>query len=132
MSLCPCHSQKLYDDCCQPQHLSSQPCPNALALMRSRYAAYALRNANYLISTCHPNNPHYQINHNDWRETILQFSCAKEFRGLQILEFIDGDERATVTFKAILFQNGKDVSFTEKSRFVKEKGKWFYLDGVKT
>lgn len=131
MTNCPCHSQKPYSLCCEPLH-QGKNCPNAYHLMRSRYSAYALEKADYLISTCHPQNPHYQKNHQAWTETILKFSKATEFRGLEILEFVDGEKYATVTFRAILFQNGQDISFTEKSQFVKEEGKWFYLDGKKS
>src|SRR5437867_3549203 len=43
---CPCHSGKKYSECCEPYH-QGLPAPTPLALMRSRYAAYALQNAEY-------------------------------------------------------------------------------------
>jgi SEC-C motif-containing protein len=34
-----------------------------------------------------------------------------------------------VTFKATLFQDNTDISFIEKSRFLKVEDKWLYIDG---
>ena len=36
---------------------------------------------------------------------------------------------AYVTFRATIFCQGSDASFTEKSRFIKKDGKWFYEGG---
>ncbi|ADI37740.1 hypothetical protein wcw_0367 [Waddlia chondrophila WSU 86-1044] len=37
---------------------------------------------------------------------------------------------AFVTFKATLSQNGQDISFTEKSRFLKKNNQWLYASGI--
>lgn len=50
---CPCDSGEPYASCCQPLH-HGQVASSALALMRSRYTAYALGLAEYLIKTWHP------------------------------------------------------------------------------
>jgi len=102
---------------------------NALLLMRSRYAAYSLDFANYIIDTTHPTNPYYTKNRKKWMQDIIFFSQNTEFSGLEILQFIDGENAATVVFTASLQQGGKDTSFTEESKFVKERGRWFYLLG---
>jgi len=99
--------------------------------MRSRYSAYALGNADYIIRTTHPENPHYSTDFTTWKKNILHFSHTTQFTDLAINEFIDGDTDAFVTFTAYLSQGGKDVSFTEKSRFLKVDGKWLYHDGQK-
>ncbi len=126
---CPCHSQKLYKDCCRPYHLGKLP-ENALLLMRSRYSAYALQLADYIIATTHPDNPQYSSNQKQWKEDILKFTNMTAFEGLKILEFIDGEQKAWVTFTAKLKQQGQDVSFTEKSAFEKVNGKWLYKNGT--
>lgn len=41
-NLCPCHSQKCYEECCKRYH-EGAAAENALILMRSRYSAYALQ-----------------------------------------------------------------------------------------
>lgn len=123
---CPCTSGKLYKVCCQPYHLGRKR-PLPLALMRSRYAAYALGKIGYIAKTEHSANPRRQ-NEAAYRRDLKQFSQMTQFVGLQILhqEMLD-KKRATVTFRAILLQNGQDASYTEKSLFKKVNGRWLYV-----
>jgi SEC-C motif-containing protein len=93
--------------------------------MRSRYSAYALKNAKYIISTTHPNNPDFTDNTKQWMEDILEFCNNTVFIGLSIMEFCDGENEAFVIFKASL----GDTQFVEKSRFLNENGKWLYESG---
>lgn len=97
--------------------------------MRSRYSAYALKKPDYIIETTHPDNPSYHSNKNEWRESILFFCKNTEFCGLKVIEFLEGNLEAFVTFNAHLFQDSEDVSFTENSRFVKVKDRWLYRSG---
>lgn len=127
--LCPCGTQKLYGVCCKPYHLGALP-ENALLLMRSRYTAYALKLADYIIQTTHPRNPSYNLNFQEWRQAILHFCENTRFEGLKIVEFVDGEKVATVTFTAHLKQGGQNASFTEKSTFEKVDKRWLYKDGV--
>ena len=127
-SLCPCGSSKNYDDCCGRYHKGALP-ENALALMRSRYSAYAKHLPDYLIKTAHPDNPSYTEDFVLWRDGILLFCRSTSFDGLEILEFVDGKEKATVTFIAHLKQGSHDGTFKEKSNFVKVGNQWLYKDG---
>ena len=131
--LCPCSSQKSYRECCKKYHDGALP-ENALLLMRSRYSAYALQLAEYIIKTTHPDNPSYSTNSQMWKREILQFTSSTQFEGLKIIEFIDGHDKATVVFTAYLRQ-GRDGSshnatFTEKSIFVKIGEEWLYKSGT--
>ncbi len=126
---CPCKSGKLYKECCKPFHMGKSA-DSPLTLMRSRYAAYALNLAEYIIQTTHRENSEFTFNTKDWAKKISEFSLHTEFRDLEILDFEDKSPFATVTFFAHLFQNGKDVSFKEKSLFEKVKDKWLYKHGV--
>ncbi len=117
---CPCYSGKPYGECCGPFHQGKSP-EKALELMRSRYSAYALGLADYIIQTTHPQNPNQSS-----REDILTFCRQTEFTGLNILDFQEGEKISYVTFKAHLRQNGQDVPITEKSEFEKIDGKWKY------
>ena len=132
MILCPCHSGKTYDECCAPYHTGKRLAESALFLMRSRYSAYAKGLVDYIIMTTHPENPPLKESEKKRRENIIQFSRTTQFSGLEIVEFIDGEKEAFVTFKAKLFQNGADASFQEKSRFLKVNGKWLYHSGSLT
>ncbi len=125
---CPCHSGKAYQECCRPYH-EEKAAENALLLMRSRYSAYALGFAEYIIATTHPNNPARTVPRDQWEREICSFSKNTAFDGLTIVEFVDGKEQSSVTFTAVLRQGGRDVSFTEKSLFKKVHGTWLYLFG---
>lgn len=124
--LCPCHSGKKYADCCGPLH-EGKPAESALALMRSRYSGYALKKIDYLIKTTHPDHPDSKKPMGIRRKDIKRFSECREFRDLHILTFKDNEDgTATVRFRAILFQDGKDCSFEENSLFKKEGDFWLY------
>lgn len=127
--LCLCNSGKEYYDCCRPFHEGAFP-PTALALMRSRYSAYALHKAEYIIKTTHKDNKSYQSDRDRWVEEILFFSKHTQFIRLEILEEIEDCLEAYVTFKAHLIQNQQKRVMVEKSYFVKEGGRWFYREAV--
>jgi SEC-C motif-containing protein len=126
--MCPCHSQKTYDECCKKYHEGSLPV-NAVDLMRSRYAAYALNLATYIIQTTDCENPEFEPDFKKWQKQIEAFSKSTEFCDLKILDFKQEGDQATVSFYANLKQMGQDMSFTEKSTFRKINGKWLYLKG---
>lgn len=113
--LCLCHSGKSYKMCCLPLH-EGRGAPTPLALMRSRYCAFALGLVNYLIET--------ETTHQD-RSAIEAFCREVDFLGLEIIEAVDD----WVVFRAILSKEGQDCSFTEKSYFQKIDGKWKYSAG---
>lgn len=123
--LCPCHSQKPYEECCAPYHKGELP-PNALALMRSRYSAYALGLIDYIIATTHPDHPDYKKLAIHKKKELLDFSKNTSFLNLEILEFTNSLPYSTVTFRAYLERSGKDFSFTEKSEFAQIEGRWLY------
>jgi peptide deformylase len=125
---CPCQSGKSYGMCCMAFHQGKKP-DTALELMRSRYAAYALSLADYIIHTTHPASPQFCSDPIEWARQISEFSSQTEFKELEILGFQERGSFATVTFVAHLLQNKKDVSFTERSYFEKVQGKWLYLRG---
>jgi len=91
--------------------------------MRSRYSAYALKNAEYIMRTTHPDSPHWRENRVVWRGQIEAFSAATRFAGLDILA-AEGD---TVTFHATLFEGEEDESYTERSLFAQHAGRWAYI-----
>lgn len=128
---CPCHSKKEYAQCCKPIHEGisvKQP----EALMRARYSAYAKGLVDFIIETSADALREKIVKDEgleSWKAGVLAFSKTTDFRGLEIIE-AKGD---SVTFKAILYskiegQKGSDISFQEKSLFVKEPN-WRYLSG---
>lgn len=125
---CPCGSLKKYKKCCKTFHDGVLP-SSALELMKSRYSAYSAHQADYIIATTHNTNKDFKNDTNSWKRDILDFCENTKFEKLEIIDFIDGVEESFVTFKASLNQQNQDVSFTEKSRFLKEHGKWMYVSG---
>jgi len=98
--------------------------------MRSRYTAYFLGNAKYIIKSTHPKNIDYQGNTILWEKEILEFSQNYTFEKLSILEFVENEPTSYVTFKAQINYKGNDHSFTEKSAFEKINNVWMYLKAV--
>lgn len=125
---CPCCSGKLYRDCCSLYHQGKEA-ETAVALMRSRYSAYALNNVDYIIRTTHPRHPSLTQNLNQWKEEILNFALNTDFESLEIIDSKEQGERATVIFIAHLKQNDEDITFTERSFFAKVEGCWLYVNG---
>jgi SEC-C motif-containing protein len=95
--------------------------------MRSRYAAYVLVKINYILKTEHSDSSPQPKNNILRRKEIKQFCQQTKFIGLQILGQASlSENQATVNFRAILSQNGRDASYTECSLFEKRNGRWFY------
>ena len=112
---CPCGSGKNTDSCCTPVVNGSAPAQTAEALMRSRYTAYTQHNADYLLKTWHPST----------RPQSIEFDKQMQWLRLKIVHSDDN----TVEFIATWRINGKAHKLHEKSRFVQERGQWFYVDG---
>jgi len=93
--------------------------------MRSRYSAYVLGIAEYIMQTTHPDNCDYTEEKERWKEEILDFCHHTTFLGLTVSDFTDGEEEAFITFEAALSSG----ILREKSRFLKEDGRWLYVDG---
>lgn len=127
--ICPCGSFKKYKKCCKPFHDKITFPKTALELMKSRFSAFAVLNTDYIIFTTHENNSDYTSNLKSWNQDIMNFSKNTKFEKLEILDFIDGEVESFVTFRATLFQDNTDISFIEKSRFLKVEEKWLYVDG---
>jgi len=117
---CPCGSARLYPECCGLWHAGS-PAPDAQSLMRSRYSAYVLCNEQYLLETWHPRT----------RPGSIPFSKNQKWLGLSVIDAsITGADSAEVEFIArSRVSNAAAVRQHERSRFVREGGRWFYVDG---
>lgn len=126
---CPCGSGLKYKKCCQLFHKGKLP-KTALELMKSRYCAYVLQNADYIIKTTHTQNPDFTIQTKQWKDDILLFCKGSSFIKLEILDTNLNDLASYVTFKVELQINNKDESFIEKSKFLKENDKWLYHSGI--
>jgi len=121
MASCYCGSNLPFENCCQPYINGILKAPTAEALMRSRYTAYAISDANYLVLTTHIST---RSEHN--KSDILEWSKSNKWNKLEIIE----STQTTVTFKAFYTNNrGQAKIHFEKSTFAFENGNWYYVDG---
>lgn len=93
--------------------------------MRSRYSAYVLGLKEYLLATWHSTTrptPQALDHASDSRTTWL---------GLKVSAHVaTGNDTAEVEFIARYREGGARAKrLHERSRFVREEGRWFYLDG---
>jgi SEC-C motif domain protein len=116
---CPCGGAD-YATCCGRHH-NGIPAPDALCLMRSRYSAYALKLDAYLLATWHP----------DTCPAALGLAVdGTKWIALEVKKHLtDSANRAVVEFVARYKILGRAGRLHEVSRFVRENGRWFYVDG---
>ena len=120
---CWCDSGNPVFRCCGPLLSRTVTATSSEALMRSRYAAYVLRDTDYLMATWHPHT----------RPASLDLDPAQRWLGLSINSVSAGgehDTEGTVEFVARFKVHGRGHRLHERSRFVREQGLWFYWDGV--
>jgi SEC-C motif-containing protein len=122
---CPCTSGLAYADCCRPFHRGVREAETPTALMRSRFSAFAVGDAEYLHRTLHSEHPDRAEPKADVVRAIKDGARGMRFLGLSILDAKDDK----VLFFARIFEKGKDRSFVELSTFAKDEGGWRYLAG---
>ena len=123
-SRCPCLSGDAYGTCCEPCHLGAEQAPTATRLMRSRYSAFAVGDAAYLLSTWHPAT----------RPGTLDLDGSVRWFRLDILDATGGgllDDTGTVEFEAHRREGSTAVVQHENSRFSRVDGRWVYVDEVR-
>lgn len=118
-SPCPCGSPD-YAACCDRYH-DGIAAPDAAALMRSRYSANALKLEDYLFDTWHPST----------RPAALDLTANNaRWLGLEVKKHTpEPADQATVEFVARYKISGRAHRLHEISHFVREEGKWLYVDG---
>jgi len=129
---CPCSSGLRYRQCCAPYHRGEAEPPDAEALMRSRYSAFAMKDAAYLWKTLHPEHAERSRPEAEVVKEFRTFAQTHQFPGLVVMDRRPPDERgvAQVLFFAKIFEKGKDRSFVERSNFRHDGTGWRYLSGV--
>jgi SEC-C motif domain protein len=120
---CPCGSGTAYAACCGRWHAGALhlQAPDAEELMRSRYGAYVLGLSAYLRDTWHPSTR---------PATLEAFDPALRWLGLEVRHHTPVDtDHARVEFVARCKRGGRAERLHEVSRFVREAGRWYYVDG---
>ena len=118
---CPCGSGQDYADCCGAWHVGlalGVHAPTPEALMRSRYSAYVLGLIDYLMATWHPSTA----------PGDLELPPVK-WLGLEVHHAEMAADAGVVEFVARCKVSGRAERMHEMSRFVREQGRWYYIDG---
>ncbi|MBU2938130.1 Sec-C motif domain protein [Lacinutrix sp. C3R15] len=126
---CYCGNNKSYKTCCEVYHLNNGKTKTAEQLMRSRYSAFVLANGDYLMATHHASTRPLSE-----KKEIVKWAKSVEWIKLEVQETtkgLDNDKEGTVTFSAYFYENGKVDVIHEKSAFIKQNNKWYYLGYAK-
>jgi SEC-C motif-containing protein len=119
---CMCLSGEQYRACCGRFHSGEAEAATAEQLMRSRYSAFVLLDGAYLVRTWHPEEV----------PADLDLDPDLQWRRLDIVSTSRGgplDVQGTVEFKAWFRHGTERGTHHEVSRFVRENGRWLYVDG---
>ena len=122
---CPCGTPLPMSECCGPLLEGRIGAPTAERLMRSRYTAFTVLDAEYLLRTWHP----------DTRPSTLDLDDRRRWAGLEILGTTGGGmlhTTGTVEFVAHFRDAGArhPGSQRENSTFSRVDGAWVYVDAV--
>jgi len=121
---CWCGRPVAAAECCGRYLDGELAAPTAEALMRSRYSAYVLGNEPYLLATWHASTRPASLG--------LAEDAGTRWLGLEVKRTEAGreaDERGVVEFVARYKIGGRAHRLHEVSRFVREDGRWYYVDG---
>jgi SEC-C motif-containing protein len=119
--LCPCCSEKTYENCCKPLIMGTQKAKSAQSMMRSRYTAYTQSNIDYIVKTMRgkPLQGYNKKEAKRWTENAQW----------QKLEIISSSE-TEVEFKAHFLWDNEPHTIHEHSLFKFNKGQWYYIGTV--
>ncbi len=90
--------------------------------MRSRFEAFRDGDSAWLLRSWHPST----------RPKRLDLADNPAWRRLQIVDVVDGgpdDTTGIVEFRASYLVDGQPQVLAERSSFVREAGRWYYLSG---
>lgn len=134
--LCPCGQTSAagqplaYAACCGRflEGPATLLAPDAQTLMRSRYTAFALDRVDYLLATWHPDtcpDDPGPMPGTKWLGLEVRGHWPVDETHAEV-EFV---ARYRVTGAAQAAGGGRAVRLHERSRFVREQGRWLYVDG---
>lgn len=127
--LCPCGRTDRRDRpiayalCCGRyiDDFDNTPAPDAESLMRSRYTAFVHEREAYLLATWAPER----------RPSQVRFEAGTRWLGLDVRgrSMRDGTHAEVAFVARQRDASGRATRLAERSRFVLEAGRWYYVDG---
>ncbi|WP_185962560.1 YchJ family protein [Thalassomonas sp. M1454] len=126
---CPCGSKQEFKNCCQPFINKTAIPQTPEQLMRSRYSAYAVKDAEYILAT-------YALSKqvDNALNEIKEWAQQTKWLALKILtpsskKLEKNGQYDHVEFIADYLVADEVWQMHERSRFIQEEGQWSYLDG---
>ena len=116
----PCTSGVVFGDCCGPLLAGTRRAGTAQALMRSRFTAFAVGDADYLLHSWHPGT----------RPRTLDLDDSLDWYRLDIHSAGGGtpfEKTGDVEFTAYYCADGRRETLREHSRFERVDGEWKYV-----
>jgi SEC-C motif-containing protein len=126
--LCPCGSNRNFNDCCELIINAKKEAATCQELMRSRYVAFTTANVNYLMRSHHSETRPVKE-----KQQIKKWAQSVQWMGLTILNAQQGeaaDDIGYVEFRALYMEDGQMQQIHEKSLFKRENQRWVYVSGV--
>lgn len=129
--LCPCHSKKLFEQCCQPLLNGFKKADTPEQLMRSRYSAYATQKANYIYNTYSKQSQKQQTldDIQAWASQCKWINLIIHHTELTSLKNSQEHLQGIVEFSAYFIEDKTLCLMREKSYFQQEDGQWRYHTG---
>jgi SEC-C motif-containing protein len=127
MTQCHCGSGQPFDECCGLILSGKAEAATVEQLMRARYSAFAEQDVDFISNSLHPNHRH---DHD--AEATRRWAANSDWLGLEIVSVEQGqepDEEGVVEFIATFKEKGVTRHHHERSRFRKEDGRWYFVDG---
>jgi SEC-C motif-containing protein len=134
MSVCPCRTLDQvkplsFEECCAPFITRKKKAPTAEQLMRSRYAAYVMKDIDYIDET------QITLEHETFnKEEAKKWAESSEWLGLEIMKAQKGeasDNSGIVEFVARYKdkQSGTELRHHETALFQRAGGEWKFKEG---
>ena len=122
--LCPCGSHISLNECCRPILNNHRTAKTPERLMRSRFTAFSLRDEAHLLSTWADST----------RPIALHLPPHSEQLWIKLIiissDLALGGDTGSVHFQATSISSKRVLTLEERSRFIRERESWVYLDGV--
>ena len=125
MKTCPCGSKRPYKQCCRPIHQAHAQAKLPAQLMRARYSAYVMGLNDFIFATYHPSCQTPTLGEQlasgpsqTWLKLIVEATASGRHA-----------DEAFVQFQAHYRQGDDTYILHERSRFLRELGLWYYIDG---
>lgn len=125
---CPCGSSLPFESCCHSIITGQRKAATAEELMRSRYTAFTLADAEYLMKSWHP-----QTRDLSEKRELQNWAKSVQWVKLQVIDTeagLEGNTVGSVEFVAYYREKGKLRTIKEKSSFTIVDGHWVYVTGI--